>query len=120
MPEYSSKKNAYTPAKNFDQYFTIVDGEAFIDTRIANWANCLNGNRYVEGNQTVGEAVQASQFTYTTDLPLLEPATLSLAMSSEAPRNSVNAVEITDYHNIPPGYLTVPSSTFFPVSLIRN
>jgi len=120
LPEYSNKKDSYIPAKNFTQYFNISNGEATIDTRIANWANCLNGNEYIEGNQSVGPEVQASQFTYTTDLPLLEPATLSLAMSSSAPRNTANAIEITDYHSIPGGYLVVPSSTFFPVSLIRN
>ena len=92
----------------------------YVNNRIANWSQCLDGYEYVEGNQTIGSAVSSSKFQGSTDLPFVEPATFSIATSENAPRNGRGAVEVTDYHSIPFGYQVVPSGSFFPHTLVRN
>lgn len=119
LPDVDELGDRYEPSPLFEQYFDITT-YPYVNNRIANWSQCLDGYDYVEGNQTIGSAVSSSKFQGSTDLPFVEPATFSIATSENAPRNGRGAVEITDYHSIPTGYQLVPSGSFFPHTLVRN
>ena len=116
IPVYEER---FEPAANFESYFDI-NTYPYIDSRIANWANCLDGTTYID-QRNLGAAVTANSFSGTTVVSLFDtPALFETAKSESAPKNGAGAVEIVSYNSIPTGYLAHPSSGFFPTTLIRQ
>jgi len=106
--------------KNFNESYFDINTYPYIDSRIANWANCLDGTTYID-QRNLGAAVTANSFSGTTVVSLFDtPALFETAKSESAPKNGAGAVEIVSYNSIPTGYLAHPSSGFFPTTLIRQ